>query len=194
MTFRLADSLPQEVLIRWTGERDHTVRRAEQLGRPLSDAELRRLRELHSERVEKWLDQGHGSCALRDPRIARLVRDALMYFDGQRYDLLAWCIMPNHVHAALRPHADQELSKILLSWKGFTGKRAREMLGGQGAFWQKESYDHIVRDARDLDRSIRYILANPAAAGLVDWPWVGAGDAIGTTALVRGTALPGGEY
>ena len=185
VTFRLADSLPQEVLVGWKAERAHTVRRAEQMGRPLTEFELRRLDELHSERVEKWLDQGHGSCILRDPRIARLVRDAMLHFDGERYDLLAWCVMPNHVHAVLHTFPGRDLSMVMLSWKGFTGKKAREILGtvGEGEFWQKEPYDHLVRDEQDLAHCIRYVLANPTAAGLTDWPWVGVG---------RGTALPGG--
>jgi REP element-mobilizing transposase RayT len=174
VTFRLADSLPAEVLRRWGAEREHTVQQAEAMGRPLTASEIRRLQELHSQRVDEWLDRGHGSCALRDPRIAQLVSNAMRHFDGQRYDLLAWCVMPNHVHAVLRVYADQDLSNILLSWKGFTGKKARELLGssGEGAFWQKESYDHIVRDDEDLARQMNYVLNNPPAAGLMDWPWV----------------------
>ncbi len=144
------------------------------MGRPLTDHERARLDELHSEKIDRWLDQGHGSCALRDTRIATLVRNALFYFDGVRYDLIAWCIMPNHVHAVVRPLLSHELSMILLSWKGFTGKKAREILGGHGPFWQKEPYDHIIRDDDDLREQIRYILNNPASAGLIDWPCVGA--------------------
>jgi len=184
VTFRLADSLPQAVLVRWKAEREHTVRRAKQMGRPLTDDELIRLAELHSERVENWLDQGHGSCILRDGRIAQLVRDAMMHFDSERYDLLAWCIMPNHVHAVLHTYAGHDLSMVMLAWKGFTGKKVRELLGtvGEGEFWQKEPYDHLVRDDQDLAHHIQYVKQNPVAAGLVNWPWVGGG---------RGPALSG---
>lgn len=90
--------------------------------------------------------------------------------------------MPNHVHAVLQTLPGQELSKILHSWKSFTAKMARTLLGGKGEFWQKESYDHLVRDAQDLEHCIRYVLNNPAAAGLRDWPWVGS----------RNTAREGG--
>lgn len=175
VTFRLADSLPQEVLLNWKAERKEIVRRAEEMGRPLTQFEQRKLEKLHSERVEAWLDQGYGSCVLRDPRIARLVKDAMRYFDGQRYDLLAWCVMPNHVHAVLLPYPGHELSMILLSWKGFTGKRTHEILNtvGGGAIWQKESYDHLVRDEQDLIHNIEYVLANAEMAGIRDWPWVG---------------------
>ncbi len=187
VTFRLADSLPAEVLQQWRGEREEIVERAKAMGRPMSEHELKRLGELHAERVEQWLDLGHGSCALRDPRIAELVRGALLHFHGTRYDLLAWCIMPNHVHAVARTFPGRDLSMILLSWKGFTGKKARELLDSRGAgeFWQKESYDHMVRDEEDLARQIHYVLGNPGAAGLADWPWVGR--------VEGGTALPGGE-
>jgi REP element-mobilizing transposase RayT len=175
VTFRLADSLPREVLARWKQEREHIVARAEQMARPLTSFELQRLDELHSERVESWLDQGHGSCVLRDDRIARLVRDAMLHFDGQRYDLMAWCVMPNHVHAVVCTYPGRDLSTILLSWKGFTGKKAREILGtvGAGEFWQKEPFDHLIRDREDMENQIKYVLANPAKAGLIGWPWVG---------------------
>jgi REP element-mobilizing transposase RayT len=175
VTFRFADSLPQEVLARWKAEREHIVRRAEHMGRPLTGPELQRLDELHSERVERWLDHGHGSCALRDDRLARLVRDAMFHFHGTRYVLLAWCVMPNHVHAVVRCFPGRAVSGVVQSWKGYTGKKAWEILGraGAGAFWQKEPYDHLVRDEEDLGRCIRYVLKNPAAAGLTNWPWVG---------------------
>ncbi|MCA3005226.1 MAG: transposase [Planctomycetaceae bacterium] len=180
VTFRLADSLPQETLVRWKRNRTQIMQRAERAGRPLTAAERRRLDELHGEHIDDWLDHGHGSCLMRDPRIARLVRDAMTHFDGVRYRLLAWCVMPNHAHAVLRPLLGHDLSKILLSWKGFTGKRGRELLKtqGQGEFWQKESYDHLVRDSQDLANQIQYVLSNPARAGLVDWPWVGLGSAM----------------
>jgi len=89
VTFRLADSLPQDVLKDWKREREEIVRRAEEMGRPLTRFDHRKLDKLHSERVESWLDRGHGSCILRDPRIAQLVRDAMLFFDGERYELVA---------------------------------------------------------------------------------------------------------
>ncbi len=175
VTFRLCDSIPAEVLRRWKAEREHTVKRAEALGRPLTGAELTRLAELHSEKVEAWLDQGEGSCALRDARLALLVRDAMLYFDKVRYDLLAWCVMPNHAHGIVRPAIGVDLSKVLQSWKGFTGREALKHLGklGSGEFWQKESYDHIVRDEADLERQVRYVMENPMKSGLRNWAWVG---------------------
>ena len=187
VTFHLADSLPTHVLREWRGERMTIIDRAKQMGRPLAGHEVQRLTELHSQRVEEWLDRGHGSCALRDPGLAELVRGAMRHFDGQRYDLLAWCIMPNHVHAVLSVYSGRDLSGILLSWKGFTGKKAREITQtiGAGAFWQKESYDHLVRDEKDLAHQIRYVLQNPVRAKLIDWCWVWSAEGA--------TALPGGD-
>jgi REP element-mobilizing transposase RayT len=172
VTFRLADSLPAEVLDQWRREREHIVDRAADLGRTISEHESERLAELHSDRIEQWLDQGSGSCMLREARFALLVRDAMLHFDGQRYDLHAWCIMPNHVHAVLRTREGVDLSSVLHSWKSFTGTRIRLALGGMGAVWQKESYDHVVRGEADWRAQVRYVAENPARAGLVGWPWV----------------------
>jgi REP element-mobilizing transposase RayT len=82
--------------------------------------------------------------------------------------------MPNHVHVVVRPFAGFPLSKILQSWKGFTGREANKLLGRSGDFWQHEPFDHLVRDADDLTHQIRYVIDNPRKAGLSDWPWVWA--------------------
>src|SRR6185436_18830956 len=98
VTFRLGDSLPRSVLESWLRERRDIILTARQMGRPLAEHEEKRLHQLHSERVETYLDAGHGACWMRQPAIARLVADAMRHFDDQRYRLHAWCIMPNHVH------------------------------------------------------------------------------------------------
>src|SRR5438094_551307 len=128
ITFRLADSLPTQILQDWKTERNNIVRTAQQLGRPLTDVEERRLAELFSDKVEQYLDAGHGQCWLRDERIAELVRDALRHFDNERYALAAWCVMPNHVHAIIRPLGEHRLEDILHSWKSFTATKANEIL------------------------------------------------------------------
>ena len=99
--------------------------------------------------------------------------DALAHFDGDRYDLLAWCIMPNHVHAVLRPKAGHELPDILHSLKSFTSKKANKILNRTGEFWQAEYYDHLVRNEDDFRKQVEYTLENPAKAGLANWKWVG---------------------
>jgi len=176
VAFRLGDSLPRPVLESWLFERRDLVRKAEQMGRPLSDHEEKRLRELHSERVETYFDTGHGACWLRQPLIAQAVADALRHFDRQRYRLHAWCVMPNHVHVIVEPLPGHTLPSILHSWKSFTAKTANRLLGRAGGFWQDESYDHLIRDADDYAHAVRYVLENPAKAGLQDWPWVWFGE------------------
>ncbi|HEX2100344.1 MAG TPA: isochorismate synthase, partial [Candidatus Synoicihabitans sp.] len=175
VTFRLADSLPQTVLAAWEAEREEIARRAEQQGRHLSPAEQERLRELHSERVEAYLDSGVGACYLSDDRIAGEVVAALRHFDGERYALHAWCVMPNHVHVIVHPFPGYKLDEILHSWKSYTAKRANQHRGEGGQFWQRESYDHLVRDESDYARLTRYVLENPTNAGLANWRWVGTG-------------------
>ncbi len=173
VTFRLHDSLPADVAERWAAERRETLENAKQSGRPLSPAAKQRLDELHSERVEGYLNAGHGACWLRRPEIARSVADAVLHFDGQRYEMLAWCVMPNHVHVVVRPLPGYQLSAILHSWKSYTAHHANKLLGRTGPFWQRESYDHLVRDEADLVRCVEYAMANPERAGLSDWPWRG---------------------
>jgi REP element-mobilizing transposase RayT len=172
VTFRLSDALPQVVLATWQSERENIVKVARLAGRPLSSEEERRLRKLHSEKVETYLDAGCGACWMTDDRIAEIVANALKHFDGLRYELLAWCVMPNHVHAVARPVERHELSTIVHSWKSFTANEANKVLVRKGQFWQEEYYDHLIRSERDLRRCIEYVLANPEKSGLMNWKWV----------------------
>ena len=172
MTSDCSDSLPHAVAQALEAERLDITRTAKQMGRELSLSELRRLQRLFSERVEKQLDSGSGSCFLRQPAVAQIVAGALRHFHAQRYRLFAWCVMPNHVHVVFHTHADYGLAKILHSWKSFTAKMANELLKRTGEFWQREYYDHIVRDQADFQRVVDYVVQNPAKTGLKNWPWV----------------------
>src|SRR5438094_4003491 len=175
VTFRLADALPANVVADWESERREIVDRARRQARELTEAEARQLAQLFSQKIENYLDTGHGKCWLRDERVAKIVRDALLHFQGERYELAAWCIMPNHVHAIVRPLGHYTLSEILHTWKSFTANRANRLLDRSGKFWQPESYDHLIRGEQDLRNQIRYVLENPQKAGLKSWPWVGSG-------------------
>jgi REP element-mobilizing transposase RayT len=128
---------------------------------------------LIADSVDKYLDQGSGSCVLINPGAAGIVADALRFFDGERYGLHAWCVMPNHVHAVFEPLAGHTLEKILHSWKSFTANEINKALKRSGTLWQTESYDHLVRDEKEFERVVGYVANNPAKAGLVDWEWVG---------------------
>jgi Rad3-related DNA helicase/REP element-mobilizing transposase RayT len=176
VTFRLADSLPQDVLRSWKDERDALLENARRESRSPTDWEVDRLFELHSEKVEKYLDAGHGACWLNREGVAKLVEDELKHFDGDRYTLFAWCVMPNHVHVVLKLKVGEELPKILHSWKSFTANQANKTLGRRGPFWQAEYYDHLVRDEGDLNRCVEYAFGNADAAGYEDWRWKGRND------------------
>ena len=148
VTFRLIDSLP---------------------------ADLARLR--GGRRVEQALDRGFGSAHLARNEIGELVFNALRYFDGDRYILHTASVMPNHVHSVFRTAPRVKLSDVMHGWKGFTATRANKLLGRQGPFWQRESYDRLIRDENEFKRANAYVLGNPEKAGLRDWKWVAAFDA-----------------
>lgn len=173
VTFRLADSLPASAIERLRQESALLDRQFKQGGKPMTPEELVRRAQLKSEAYLKLLDENHGECHMRDDRIAEVVASALKHFDGDRYRLWAWCVMPNHVHVVFQPSDEHSLSSILHSWKSFTAKQANKILGRAGVFWQAESYDHLVRGEADFEHAVRYTRENPVAAGLVDWKWVG---------------------
>jgi REP element-mobilizing transposase RayT len=161
VTFRLADSVPHGVVERW---------QVELLARPEAEreAELHRL-------IEAILDEGRGECHLRDPRIGSLVEGALLFFDGARYRLHAWVVMPNHVHALFTPDEGWSLSEVVASWKSYTAKAANKLLGRSGRFWQEDYFDRYVRNEHHYARVVEYVECNPVKAGLCteagDWPF-----------------------
>lgn len=121
-----------------------------------------------------------GDTFLKEEQIASLVAEAIHYRDTKVYDLISFCIMPNHGHVICTPLEKEKdcfysLPEILHSLKGHTARQSNLILQRSGAFWQDESYDHIIRDESELERTIKYILYNPVKAGLVkeqkDWKW-----------------------
>ncbi len=161
VTIRLADSLPADVLEGWRDELqtvpDHE--RDERLDRRLS----------------AYLDAGHGACWLRRPQVADLMQAALLHHDATRYQLLAWVIMPNHVHAVLLPLPGVALGDVLHSLKSFTAHAANRLLGREGRFWQADYFDRFIRSEQHLRQVMAYVESNPVVAGLcqdpADWRW-----------------------
>jgi len=84
--------------------------------------------------------------------------------------------MPNHVHVVVQPLGGHALPSLLKTWKGFSGRTANRLLGRTGEFWQAEYYDHLIRDEAEFVHAVRYMVANPAKAGLTEWPWVWASE------------------
>jgi REP element-mobilizing transposase RayT len=179
VTFRLAGTLPREVLLQLKHEREVIIQQALAAKRPLTWQEQEELFRWYSSLVDKYLDAGHGDCWLRRSDIADVVAGAIQFHAGTRFDLRAWCVMPNHVHAVLRPLMDWTLSKILKSWKGYTAHEANKLLQRTGSsFRQSESYDHLIRDDEDMRRCCHYTTMNPVNAKLCqqpeDWKWSSA--------------------
>jgi REP element-mobilizing transposase RayT len=112
------------------------------------------------------LDKGLGGCELRCPEAAAIAADAMQFHDGTRLRCGDFVVMPNHIHWLLRPLGEEELETLLKSVKEFSSRHIHQLLGRSGTFWQKESYDHIVRDPAELTRIRRYIFNNPAKARL----------------------------
>lgn len=173
INFRLCDSMPANILEKWRNELESLAAKGRQdAGAPGKNcAELRR-------RIEEYLDAGHGECWLRRPDIAQVVEDALLHFDGQRYRLLAWCVMPNHVHVMMETLLGFPLPDIIHSWKSFTGNQANRILERRGEFWQREYLDRYIRHAEHYVQAVAYIEENPVKARLArvktDWPWSSA--------------------
>jgi REP element-mobilizing transposase RayT len=156
ITFRLHDSLPVSQLRQWALELD---------GLPLrqGEAERRRL-------IEEYLDTGVGAAWLSKPAVAEIVEGAFLHFDGQRYRLHAWVVMPNHVHVLVTPADGNTLSGILHSWKSFTAHKANIALGRTEAFWQEDYWDRFIRTQEHYWAAIAYIEHNPVKAGLCETP------------------------
>jgi len=173
VTFRLVDSLPSAVLREFEFDRQDIIATAKANRRELTLRERSRLVKLFVRRIETYLDAASGSCLLAKPDVAAMFVRTLRHFDGSRYRLHAWCVMPNHVHVVFRPLAEHKLSAILHAWKSYSANEANRILRRSGDFWQREYYDHLIRDERDLQRCIRYVLDNPKKAGLKNWAWVG---------------------
>ena len=163
ITFRLADALPLSVIEGWKIELQITRHT------PASDPRMRDLRRM----IDRYEDAGHGSCVLRDPRAADLVETALLHFDTERYRLIAWCVMPNHVHTMIEPFEGFPLPRLLHSWKSYTSKEINKSLGSEGQLWFEEYHDRFIRDERHFHASVAYIENNPVKAGLCreagDW-------------------------
>ena len=186
VTYRVAGSLPRTA---FADLRREANRELYDCGRDPDRRAMARKRAFA--RYDAALHRSGIGCRLADPRVAELVADSLRHGDGRWYTLFAFCVMPNHVHAVFLPHGGDNptvpdptvgetlptgpLTRIMHSLKSYTAHRANELLGGSGSFWQRESYDHWVRDGGELARIVEYVIRNPVTAGLTgtpeEWPW-----------------------
>jgi len=155
--------VPHNLRTQWESEREGWLRVHPQ---PWSAEVEREYHERFSGAIERWLDAGYGSCILRRKDFARIVAEALCYFDRERLALISSVVMPNHVHALFLQNADWPLEKLLRSWKSFTSRKINSLLERDGSLWQEDYFDRIVRDEKHFANCVRYIPRNPAKARL----------------------------
>ena len=116
--------------------------------------------------MDHWMDEGHGSCVLRESRLRSLMDESMMHFNGERYACFSYVVMPNHVHALVALHPDWQLKKVLHTWKLRSARLINEALGKHGQFWQHDYFDRLIRDGEHFGNVVRYIRRNPAKAKL----------------------------
>ncbi len=154
--FRLADSLPQERRHEWE---------------PLLKIKDERTRRI---RLEDYLDQGCGACELAIPAVAEHMEQILLSDDDHRCRLLAWVIMPNHVHVLVEI-GTTPMGKLVQCWKKLSADFVNDRLGRRGQWWQADYHDRYIRDEKHFLTAVHYIENNPAKAGLVtdarEWKW-----------------------
>lgn len=174
ITWRTADSIPRDIWLRWREERDnwllaHDINPSSKDWRfdveMLDDVAQDDFRQF-ARSLEKTLDGCHGECVLRDQRVSRQVVDALHHFDGIRYVLGDYVIMPNHVHLLVGGLERGAMLKQVESWKKWAALQINQILQRSGRFWQDESFDHLVRNEASFERFRGYIARNPILAGL----------------------------
>ena len=184
VTFRLAGSLPKEVVVRLKEKQEENVRLLGSIkDKNERKQKLMQLRKVYFGKFDKFLDKiSNGPHWLQDDSIAKIVAEAIQYRNGKDYELLAYCIMPNHVHMVFtvtsvvrRVSSRYIVTDILESLKWYTAKKCNKALHRKGQFWQHESYDHVIRSQKELSNIINYVLYNPVTASLISdwkqWKW-----------------------
>jgi REP element-mobilizing transposase RayT len=154
VTFRLADSIPKKKLNDWRILYNDWLKANP---KPWNEKQAEEYEKDFARRIELWLDAGHGSCCLKDKLVKQIIADCIQHTEPEHYCLDAWTIASNHVHVLVAPADNATLPEIMKSWKGITARRINTYLARTGTLWQKEYYDHIVRNATALERVRKYI-------------------------------------
>lgn len=175
ITWRAKDSIPENVLERWRGERHQWLRRhginprAADWNEKLGQLGPEIQREFFHTFSTKWhdeLDAGHGACVFKSPNVAKIVADSLLKFDGDRYELTDFVVMPNHVHLLVAFQDEDSLLTQCENWKHFQAVHINRAIGSSGRFWQQDGFDHLIRSAEQFEHFRRYIADNPGKARL----------------------------
>jgi putative transposase len=175
ITWRTNDSMPRQVLDTWFEERARLLQShginptapdwREKILR-LGQQPARNVLDLLWNRWHDALDAGHGACALRQPDLAAIVAKSLQHFDKERYILLDFVVMSNHVHLIASFPDEQAMLPQSESWKHFTASHINRCLGIKGRFWQQDAFDHLIRSEEQFQYLRQYIANNPEKAGL----------------------------
>lgn len=158
VTFRLIDSLPYSKICELTECKQRFIATNPQ---PWNSEVQREYYKEISPLESKLLDNGYGDCILKNPDIRKIVSEALRYMDGLKYSLLAYVIMPNHVHVLFQMMGDNDIEAVMHSLKSYTSKQINKYLGQTGPVWMREYFDRIVRSKSHLNNCVNYILSNP---------------------------------
>ncbi len=158
ITFRLADSLPQSKICEL---RLMITKFNKEHPKPWDKATAIRYQNMLGHAEEKLLDNGYGSCILQYAEFRQIIILSLRYYSQQFYDMVAFVIMPNHLHALLRFYTGTKTEKILHSIKSYTAHKINMKLHHTGSIWMKEYFDRIVRSEENLQKYIEYIENNP---------------------------------
>lgn len=190
ITFRTADSLPREVVLRMRRELEEWLRartlplhlarvdndQVAELWRDLPSqpdpAELEKFRKQRALILHRSLDDCHGACHLRRKDLQNRVADSLLYFSGRKYELDCFVVMPNHVHVLAQFHSSSDSRLIGQSWMRYSARKINEILESKGQFWQAEPFDHLVRSEEQFRYLQGYVNDNPARANLNEGEWL----------------------
>lgn len=180
VTTRLADSVPAVIAADWRRKRDawlldHGIRSTDEFPK-LTDEERHEYHREFTARFHTLLDAGHGKCLLANPACSDLLIARLLAGNGTAYQIDAWCIMPNHLHALVEPAEGVTLGEIIRHWKGGSSHDINKRLQRRGGIWQREPFDHIVRSEAQLRLFRKYIAENPQKGGLLEGFVVGMGN------------------
>ena len=158
ITFRLADSLPQSKLQEYRLTKSQWL---ESHPKPWDTQTQKEYDKTFTAVMDKWIDAGYGECILKDKRVRDILTDVIMHYDGDQYVIHAYVIMPNHVHVLMTPTDGNTVKEIVGDWKKFSSRGINKMLNRQGRLWERESFDHLVRDAAGYTNTLSYIEGNP---------------------------------
>ena len=184
ITFRTADSMPREVVLRWQRELEQWLNKGklpvelaasivnnqpgvrDRVTKQLDENQRREFRRLSDRVWHRSLDECHGKCLLRQENLANLVADAIQFYANDKYDLDRFVVMPNHVHVIVQFCGGHSLRVVGQSWMRYTAREINKLIGESGNFWQPEPFDHIIRSSEQLAYLQSYVASNPKKANL----------------------------